>query len=241
MLSISQRAKLLSVIPTDLADLTIKLLRKDRFGNDDFEFPSMRFAVLSEGIRMRPTTHAPIRKDYLGDNGDARQWLGQHQQASISLTVMAESTSPKTDQDTPEVLDQILYDLQTEIELYRLGLVWPLDYMKVVPGSGKVNYLPPFQAKGASDHWIYPAVYDFKIEYEFNVLDDTPNIHIIDYDFGIPEEEPLEHIYLTDVHPPWYTLDICIRGWRSTFDMDTILFNGIKTKNFGCSIILVND
>lgn len=241
MLSVTQRALLLELIPTDLADFTVKKLRKDRLGNDDYQYPSMRLAIISEGIRMRPSTSAPIRKDYLGVNGDAREWIGQHQQAVISVTLLAESAKAGTDEDTPEILDQMLYDLQTEIELYRLGLYWPTDYMKVIPGSGKVNYLPPFQAKAASEHWIYPAVYDFKVEYEFSVLDDTPNIHAIQYDFGCPADEPISWLpTLTDVHAPWYEMSVCVRGWYSSLIMDFILQGGSSEKSVGFDLILVS-
>ena len=242
MMSITQRARLLEAIPTDLADLTVKKLRKDRLGNDDYSFPSMRLAILSEGIRMRPTTYAPILKDYGGDNGDARQWLGQHQQASISVTLLAESQLAGTDQDTPEILDQMLYDLQIEIELQRLGLYWPVDFMRVVPGSGKVNYLPPYQARASDEHWIYPAVYDFKIEYCFSILDETPNIHAIQYDFGLPADEPIEWLTsLTEVHPPWYAMSINILGWYKSAIYDLILQGSAKTKSISCDIILINE
>ncbi|MDD3040731.1 hypothetical protein [Bacteroides sp.] len=240
MMSITQRARLLDAIPTDLADLTVKKLRKDRLGNDDYTFPSMRLAILSEGIRTGPNTAGPIRKDYLGINGDAREWIGQHQQASISIILMAESTTSKTDQDTPEVLDQMLYDLQTEIELYRLGLYWPADYMKVVPGSGKVNYLPPFQAKASDEHWIYPAAFDFRVEYEFSVLDDTPNIHAIEYNFGLPYE-PIDYIELVDIHPPWYEMSICVRGWYSNAVFDIILQSGSTEVTYSADMILIVD
>ena len=242
MLSISQRARLLEAIPTDLADLTVKKLRKDRLGNDDFTFPSMRLNIISEGVRMRPTTHGPIYKDYLGDNGDAREWIGQHQQASVSVTLLAESLLAGTDQDTPEILDQMLYDLQIEIELLRLGLYWPIDFMRVVPGSGHASYLPPYQAKASDQHWIYPAVYDFKIEYCFSVLDETPNIHAIQYDFGFPTDEPISWIdTLTEVHPPWYEMSICIRGWYSNLICDLVLQGASPSKNISCDIILINE
>lgn len=238
MMSITQRARLLDAIPTDLADLTVKKLRKDRLGNDDFTFPSMRLAILSEGIRTGPNTAGPIRKDYLGINGDAREWIGQHQQASISIILMAESTTAKTDQDTPEILDQMLYDLQTEIELYRLGFYWPTDYMKVIPGSGKINYLPPFQAKASDEHWIYPAAFDFRVEYEFSVLDDTPNIHAIEYNFGLPYE-PTDYIELVNIHPPWYEMSVCVRGWYSNLLSDIIIKGDSPTTLIGCDMILV--
>ena len=141
MLSISQRAKLLSAIPTTLSDYNVKILRKDRFQNDDYEFPSMRLSILSEGLRVSSTA-GPIRKNFDGDNGDVEQYLGHLQQASVSVTLMAESETPGTDQSTPEILDQMLYDLQQEIEIWRLGLYWPDDKIKVIPGSGKVTYLP---------------------------------------------------------------------------------------------------
>lgn len=240
MLSITQRARLLEAIPTDLADLTVKKLRKDRLGNDDFTFPSMRLAILSEGIRTGPNTAGPIRKDYLGINGDAREWIGHHQQASISIILMAESTTAKTDQDTPEVLDQMLYDLQTEIELYRLGFYWPTDYMKVIPGSGKVNYLPPFQAKASDEHWIYPAAFDFRIEYEFSVLDNTPNIHAIEYNFGLPYEST-DYIELINIHPPWYEMSVCVRGWHSNLICDLILRSGSTDLAYSFDLILIND
>jgi hypothetical protein len=200
----------------------------------------MRLAILSEGIRTGPNTAGPIRKDYLGINGDAREWIGQHQQASVSIILMAESTTSKTDQDTPEVLDQMLYDLQTEIELYRLGLYWPTDYMKVVPGSGKVNYLPPFQAKASDEHWIYPAAFDFRVEYEFSVLDDTPNIHAIEYNFGLPYE-PTDYIELVDIHPPWYEMSVCIHGWYSNAVFDIILQSGSTEVTYSADMILIVD
>lgn len=77
MLSVTQRARLLTVIPTTLADTTIKLLWKDRFGNNDHTFPSMRVSILSQGIRVRPNTWAPIRKNYDGYQGDCIQYLVQ--------------------------------------------------------------------------------------------------------------------------------------------------------------------
>lgn len=239
MLSITQRARLLDAIPTDLADLTVKKLRKDRLGNDDFLFPSMRLAILSEGIRTGPNTSGPIRKDYLGDNGDAREWIGQRQKASISITLLAESEVPGTDQDTPETLDQMLYDLQTEIELYRLGLYWPEDYMKVVPGSGKVNYLPPFQARASDEHWIYPAVFDFLIEYEFSVLDETPNIHAIEYNFGLPYE-PTDYITLIDIHPPWYEMSLNVKGWYSNLLCDVILHSGSLDSSVSFDLLIAD-
>jgi hypothetical protein len=239
---VTQRARLLEAIPTDLANLVVKKLRKDRLENNDYEYPTMRLNILSEGIRIRPSTGGPIYKDYLGDNGDAREWIGQHQQASISITLMAESLLAGTDQTTPEILDQMLYDLQTEIELYRLGLYWPIDFMKVVPGSGKVNYLPPYQSRASDQHWIYPAVYDFKIEYCFSVLDDTPNIHAIQYDFGCPSEEPISWIpTLTNVHPPWYEMDILIKGWYCTLLFDMVLMGESPTEGISCDIILINE
>lgn len=241
MLSITQRSKLLSVIPTLLAEYDVKLLRKDRLGNDDYTYPSMRLDVISEGIRIRPSTQAPIRKDYLGENGDAREWLGQHQQAVISVTLLAESEKAGTDQTTPEILDQMLYDLQLEIEIYRLGLYWPNDYMKVVPGSGKVNYLPPFQSTTSNQHWIYSAIFDFKVEYEFSILDESPNIHVIGYDFGIPAEEPEEHIELIDIHPPWYYMDICLRGQYSPIICDIILKGSSPEKSSSFDILLINE
>lgn len=241
MLSITQRARLLEAIPTDLADLTVKKLRKDRLGNDDYLYPSMRIAIISDGIRIRPNTFAPIRKNYDGYQGDAQQWYGQHQQASISVTLMAESLTSKTDQDTPEILDQMLYDLQEEIEIWRLGLYWPLDYMKVVPGSGKIIYLPPFMAKVADEHWIYPAVFDFRVEYEFSAIDPTPNIHAIEYDWAFDGISLDKHIILTNVHAPWYEMGVNIRGWYSSVLMDTILFSGSKNKTFSASMILVAD
>ncbi len=240
MLSITQRAKLLDIIPTNLANQTVKKLRKDRLDNDDYHFPSMRLAIISEGIRIRPNTSGPIRKDYLGENGDARQWIGHHEQASISVTLMAESPLAGTDQQTPEVLDQMLYDLQVQIELRRLGLYWPTDRMRVVPGSSHIGYLPPFQARASDQHWIYPAVLDFKIEYEFSILDDTPNIHAIQYDFGLPYV-PTDHITLTDVHPPWYEMSICLRGWRSCINCDVLLRGPSKTVYSGFDIILINE
>ena len=240
MLSITQRARLLDAIPTDLADFTVKKLRKDRLGNDDFTFPSMRLAILSEGIRVGPNTAGPIRKDYLGINGDAQEWIGHRQQASISITLMAESEVAGTDQDTPEILDQLLYDLQIEIELYRLGFYWPVDYMKVIPGSGKVNYLPPFQARASDEHWIYPAVFDFRVEYEFSVLDETPNIHAIEYDFGLPYE-PTDYIELIDIHPPWYEMSVCVRGWYSALLCDLIFQSGSTDLSHSMDLILIAD
>lgn len=242
MLSITQRAKLLSVIPTDLANATVKLLRKDRLGNDDYEFPSMRVNIISQGIRIRPNTWAPIRKNYDGYQGDVIQYLGQHQQASISITLLAESLTAGTDQTTPETLDQMVYELQQEIEICRLGLYWPHDYMRVVPGSGKITYLPPFQAKASDEHWIYPAVYDFKIEYEFSLLDETPNIHTIDYEWSLSDLAENKYITLTEVHPPWYTMDICLRGCRVSIDLDIFLITDVnKNSTFGADMILVND
>ncbi len=241
MLSITQRAKLLSVIPTDLADLDVKLLRKDRLNNDDYEFPSMRVNIISQGIRVRPNTWAPIRKNYDGYQGDVIQYLGQHQQATISITLLAESLTAGTDQTTPETLDQMVYDLQKEIEIYRLGLYWPDDYMKVVPGSGKVTYLPPFQAKAADEHWIYPAVYDFRIEYEFNVLDETPNIHAIDYEWSMSDIAENKYITLVNVHPPWYAMDVCLKGWYRSVEMDMLLLDLNYGKSYSMSTILVNE
>lgn len=246
MLSISQRAKLLSVIPTTLSDYNVKILRKDRFQNDDYEFPSMRLNILSEGIRVSSTA-GPIRKNFDGDNGDVEQYLGHLQQASVSVTLMAESETPGTDQSTPEILDQMLYDLQQEIEIWRLGLYWPDDKIKVIPGSGKVTYLPPFMAKAADEHWIYPAVIDFRVQYEFSVIDPTPNIHVIGYDFGLPDfgmpvdTEPMHHTYFTDIHPPWYQMDICMLGWKSSILADVILKGGSSSKIATMDIILIND
>ena len=242
MLSVTQRARLLDAIPTDLADSTVKKLRKDRLGNDDFTFPSMRIAILSDGIRAGPNTSGPIRKDYLGENGDAREWIGHRQQASISVTLLAESLKAGTDEDSPEILDQMAYDLQTELELYRLGLYWPVDFMKVIPGSGKVNYLPPFQARSSDQHWIYPAVFDFRVEYEFSVLDDTPNIHAISYDFGIPADEPISWLSnLTNIHPPWYEMTVCVRGWKSSLICDMILQGPSTLCSAGFDVILINE
>lgn len=241
MLSITQRARLLAAIPTNLADLNIKLLRKDRLGNDDYSFPSMRINIISQGIRVRPNTAAPIRKNYDGYQGDVIQYLGQHQQASISIILMAESFTSKTDQVTPELLDQMIYELQLEIEIQRLGLYWPTDYMKVVPGSGKVTYLPPFQAKASDEHWIYVAAYDFKIEYEFSVLDETPNIHAIDYEWSLSNLEENKYVNLTNVHAPWYEMSVCIKGWRSSIDVDLLLLNLHHNKTYGIGMLLVND
>lgn len=246
MMSISQRAKLLSAIPTALSDYDVKILRKDRFQNDDYEFPSMRLSILSEGIRVSSTA-GPIRKDFDGDMGDVEQYLGHFQQASVSITLMAESEVPGTDQDTPEILDQMLYDLQQEIEIWRLGLYWPDDKIKVIPGSGKIIYLPPFMAKAADEHWIYPATIDFKVQYEFSVIDPTPNIHVIGYDFGFPDfgmpvdVEPMAHTYYTDVHPPWYQMSINLLGWRSSILADIILQGGSLNQYHTMDIILVND
>jgi hypothetical protein len=241
MLSITQRARLLEVIPTDLADLTVKLLRKDRLGNDDYVFPSMRINIISQGIRVRPNTWAPIRKNYDGYQGDVIQYLGQHQQATISITLLAESVTAGTDQTTPETLDQMVYDLQKEIEIYRLGLYWPTDYMKVVPGSGKVTYLPPFQAKASDEHWIYPAVFDFRVEYEFNVLDETPNIHAIDYEWSLSDLAENKYINLVNAHPPWYSMDVCLRGWYRSVEMDMLLLDLNYGKSYGMDIILISE
>ena len=178
MLSIGQRAKLIDSIPTELSEYTLKKLRRDRLGNDDYEFPSMRIAILSQGIRSHSNTAGPTRKDRLGPQGDVRQWLGEYQRATISLTILCESETSTTDQETPETLDQILYDLQQEISIWRLGLYWPTDLMKVLPGSMRVTYLPPIMSH-TTEHWIYPANLDFTIEYEFSTLDPTPNIHAI--------------------------------------------------------------
>jgi len=240
MLSVGQRVRILAAVPTDLGGYTVKKLRRDRLLNDDNTFPSMRIAIISQGIRARPSTGGPIRKNYDGYQGDAQEWLGHHQKATISVTVMCESETPGTDQDTPEVLDTLMYDLEQEIEIWRLGIYWPNDYMKVVPGSSRVTYLPNYMAKGADEHWIYLANLDFQIEYEFSALDPTPNIHAIEFDWGIPLPAT-DHIILTDVHPPWYEMDVNIRGWKSDLLIDMVLQGGYQEKSASLDVILVNE
>ena len=239
MLTIGQRAKLIDSIPTELSDYTLKKLRRDRLGNDDYEFPSMRIAILSQGIRSHPSTAGPTRKDRLGYQGDVRQWLGEYQRATISLTVLCESETAITDQETPETLDQILYDLQQEISIWRLGLKWSTDLMKVLPGSMRVTYLPPIMSH-TTEHWIYPANLDFTVEYEFSVLDPTPNIHAIAYDWSIPCESGT-HFIITDYHPPCYGMGISVLGWKSEFSMDVLLNKISKEKSYSMDMILISD
>jgi hypothetical protein len=201
----------------------------------------MRINIISQGIRVRPNTWAPIRKNYDGYQGDVIQYLGQHQQASISITLLAESMTAGTDQVTPEILDDMLYELEQEIEIYRLGLYWPDDYMKVIPGSGKVTYLPPFMAKASDEHWIYPAVYDFKVEYEFNVLDETPNIHSVGFEWSMEDLAEEKYINLTNVHAPWYEMGICLKGWGTSILCDLILEQHNYVKGCSMDVILIAD
>lgn len=236
MMSIGQRALLLASIPNVLGGVTVKKLRKDRLGNDDFVFPSMRIAIISEGILVRPSTGGPIRKFY-DSYGDAQEYLGHHQRATVSVTILCESQTAGTDQETPEILDQLLYDLERNIEIWRLGISWARDYMKVVPGSCKITYLAPFQALASGEHWIYPGNIDFQVEYLFEDIDPTPNIHAIAYDFSLPMSED-SHIYHTRIDPPWYEMGISLCGWQSNILMDIILFKTYKSTSYGMDIIL---
>ena len=239
MLSVSQRARLLESIPTFLGGYTVKKLRKDRLGNNDFSYPSLRIAIISDGIRVRPSTGGPIRKNYNGYQGDVQQWLGQHQKASISITLMAESEIASTDQETPENLDKMLYDLQQEIEIWRLGLYWPNDFMKVVPGSGKITYLPHSFSESV-EHWIYIANFDFQVEYEFNCIDNTPNIHAIAYDWSVPCASG-NHIVITDYHPPYYGMGLSLKGWQAIVTLDMLLVQNEKEKSCAMDMILISD
>lgn len=237
MLSVGQRAKLMANIPEDLASYTVKKLRKDRLGNDDYEYPTMRVSILTQGIRVRPSTGGTIRKNWDGYQGDVQQWYGEHQRATINITVLCESEVAGTDQTTPETLDQILYDLQQEISIWRLGLWWPEDFMKVIPGSAKVTYLPPIMAPTV-EHWIYPASLDFTIEYEFSAIDPTPNIHAIQYDWSI-SEAPLTTIY--DYHPPTYGMSVILFGNYRPLLMDTIIRKDYSEQSYGMGMILILD
>ena len=239
MLSIGQRARLIAAIPDELAGYTIKKLRRDRLGNDDYEFPTMRIAILSQGIRVHPSTGGPIRKNYDGYQGDVQQWIGEYQRASVSLTILCESETSKTDQETPEILDTILYALQQEISIWRLGLYWPTDYMKVVPGSIRVTYLPCMMAS-TIEHWIYPANVDFTIEYEFSAIDPTPNIHAIGYDWSFPCGSE-NHVLLSNYHPPWYGMDVILKGCSAILPIDILLHSLEKYKNYSIDMLLIND
>lgn len=199
----------------------------------------MRISILSQGIRNGFNTGGTIRKNYDGYQGDVQQWLGEHQRATISLTILCESTTAGTDQETPETLDTILYDLQQEISIWRLGLYWPTDFMKVVPGSTRVTYLPPIMANTV-EHWIYPANLDFTIEYEFSAIDPTPNIHAIEYDCSFTDNAE-NHIVITNYHAPWYGMDILLAGWKSNLLIDVLLSKSEKEKSYSMSMILISD
>ena len=111
--------------------------------------------------------------------------------------------------------------------------------MKVLPGSMRVTYLPPIMSH-TTEHWIYPANLDFTVEYEFSVLDPTPNIHAIAYDWSIPCEDGV-HFVITDYHPPCYGMGISVLGWKSEFSMDVLLNKISKEKSYSMDMILISD
>jgi hypothetical protein len=241
MLSVGQRARLLAAIPTSLGDYTVNKLRKDRFKNP-VGYPNMKISILSQGIKTGPTTRGYIKKTYTGEQGDAEAWFGVFYKATVSISLETSSqVHGSADTDSLEELDEIAYYLAEEIEINRLGFIWHDDYMKVLSGTTKVIPQQPFFDE-YENRWINSCTFDFAIEYRFSAIDPTPNIHALEYDFSagtVEDSVYTDHAAYT--HPPYYGMDVVIKGWRVPLSMDLTLMSLRKNSSLYVSTIIVSD
>lgn len=243
MLSVGQRARLLAAFPVTLDYTPVNVQRRDRFLNPINGYPSVRLSITSQGIRMPNTSIGNvIRKSRTGWQGDVEQWIGGLYRGGMSVLIEVASEKSGTDLVAQDELDRLTWAAQIAIDTYGLGLYYPIDHIKVIPGSCRVIQLPEFFIKDEFVHqWIYRNVIDFQFMYEFSVIDPTPNIHAIDFDFGVPTSEPIKHYTLAKTHPPWYGMNILLKGCAHRQLMDIAIQRNNRNSGYGMSIRLVNE
>jgi hypothetical protein len=245
MLNPEQRKKLIDSIPTDLGGTIVNKQRKDRFKDPGLNaYPSMRVSITSESIPFGTSTFGTTWRSRSGPNGDVEQRIGGIYRGTCSILLEAATEKAGTDDNIVETLDVLQYYLSLEIENNRLGLNFGTDKIKIIPGSIKPNYLPPWHDEH-SHIWVYPVVLDFGFTYEFSAIDPTPNIHEIDIDIGVESYDKdnrgeRSHI-LGEIFVKYiYKMDIILKGSAKPIKFNILNKKEVST-TCGFGITLVND
>jgi len=247
MLTPTQRLSIVGGLPLVLTSGTLTPLEADQYPAPR-DYPALVWSITSQNVKNQFTTAGALREVRNPLTLDWDFYEGDLMKATFSCQIFTKSTDVTTVATAAAKLQlqTLLYEFLQELRFEGLGLSWFVDRVKILRIE-QASELKPMRDT-YNNCWVFRAVVDFSVEYEFSRIDAFDAIKSFEYNYSSPlattnlgatvpevELEPLEQY-----GPQVYGMDITITNDRIALRSDVILITR-HTKNVALDVAIVGE